>query len=99
LDKATREILLNSNKEQSGGLAKRRLKEAELFSGKDFNRIINTLNPEELGKLRNQINTIENINEKENVLNTYPFLKENNNNLQPLEFNRLKRMMGNNNNG
>lgn len=69
---AMREILLNSNKENSPGLQLRRVKEAELYGGPlDFQQLIKTLKPEEKKQVFEQLNMIENEEQKKSVLDKY----------------------------
>lgn len=71
-----KEILLRSNKNKEPGIQKRRIQEAEMYSGKDFPNVINNLSPEEITEIKNVINGIQNIHERNRVLEQYPFLKE-----------------------
>lgn len=71
-----KEILLRSNKAKDAGLQKRRLDEAAMYSGETFPDVINSLNDDEKSQIRTILGNIQNVNERERVLNQYPFLRE-----------------------
>lgn len=62
-EEAAKEILLRSNKDQMGGVTKRRMEEAAMFTGGK----LPTITPEEQDLLENQIKSIENPHEREKV--------------------------------
>lgn len=67
-----KEILLNSNKENSPGLQLRRVKEAELYGGPlDFQQLLKTLTPQEKQQVFDHLNNIENDAQKTEVLQKY----------------------------
>ena len=70
-----REILLESNKNKVPGIQKRRLDEARLYAGDNWENVYNTLTSQEKKELRNIILEIKNPHERERVLNEFPFLK------------------------
>ena len=72
----SKEILLRSNRDKTPGIQKRRLEESRMYSGPNFENIVKTLKPEEIHEIRNIINNIKNVNEREKVLQEYPFLNE-----------------------
>jgi GH24 family phage-related lysozyme (muramidase) len=72
-----REILLQSNKSKTPGLQKRRLEEAKLYSGENWEKVYQTLSPQERKEIRNIILQIKNPHERERVLNEFPFLRPN----------------------
>jgi GH24 family phage-related lysozyme (muramidase) len=73
---ATKEILLRSNKNKDPGIQKRRLDEARTFSGKNFQEVMKTLTPEEKAEIRNLIQNIKNVHERNRVFEMYPELSE-----------------------
>src|SRR6185503_4717253 len=69
---AMREIILNSNKENSPGLQLRRIKEAELYGGPlDFQQLLKAMSPEEKKQVFDQLNQIENETQRNEVLQKY----------------------------
>lgn len=69
---AMKEILLNSNKEQSPGIQLRRLKEAEMYGGPlDFQQLLKTMNPEEKKQVYNMLGKIQNEEQKTEALKKY----------------------------
>lgn len=70
----TREILTGSNKNNVPGIQKRRLEEAKMYAGDDFEQIYNSLPPEEKNKIVNTIQQIKNPHERQRVFQQYPFL-------------------------
>lgn len=69
---AMKEIILNSNKENSPGLQLRRIKEAELYGGPlDFQQMIKTLSPDEKKQVFDHLNNIENEEQRNTVLQKY----------------------------
>jgi hypothetical protein len=64
---ATREIILNSNKDKLGGIAKRRLEEAQMFAGDKFSEIMRSLAPHEKNQIQSQIQSIKNPHERKRV--------------------------------
>lgn len=67
-----REMVLNSNQEQSPGLQLRRIKEAELYGGPlDFQQMLQTLKPEEKKQVFELLNKINNDEQKTQVLQKY----------------------------
>lgn len=71
-----KEILLRSNKNKEPGLQKRRLEEAQMYSGEQFPNVVKSLSPEEINEIRTIVGGIKNIHERNRVLEQYPFLKE-----------------------
>lgn len=67
-----KEILLNSNRENSPGLQFRRVKEAEMYGGPlDFQQLIKSMSPEEKKQVFDQLSKIENDEQKNTVLQKY----------------------------
>lgn len=67
-----REMILNSNKENSPGVQLRRVKEAELYGGPlDFQQMIKTLKPEEKKQIYELLNKIENDEQRGQVIAKY----------------------------
>jgi len=73
---AAKEILLNSNKNNSGGVAKRRLGEAKMFSGDRFSELVESLSDQEVQQIYSMVNSIKNPYTRQQVLDEYPFLKQ-----------------------
>lgn len=71
-----KEILLNSNKDSNPGLQKRRIGESEEFAGPEFENIVDNLSDKEKYEIRDIIMSIKNINERNRVLEQYPFLNK-----------------------
>jgi GH24 family phage-related lysozyme (muramidase) len=69
--RATVQIITNSNKYKLPGIAKRRLLEAELFSGDDFSKIMYSLSTKDKIELYLLLNSIKNESERDKTLNKY----------------------------
>lgn len=71
------EIVMRSNKNKEPGIYKRRLNEAAEFLGpKKMNEYLESLQPDELKFIVDNIMNIKNENTKLNILNKYPELKK-----------------------
>lgn len=68
---AAKEIMLRSNKDKVPGITKRRLAEAQLFLGDQFEPTITNLTPEEKQEIHAILSSIENPHEKAKVLEQY----------------------------
>jgi GH24 family phage-related lysozyme (muramidase) len=67
-----REIVLNSNRENSPGLQLRRIKEAELYGGPlDFQNMLKTMTPQEKAQVYQLLNKIDNEEQRNSVLEKY----------------------------
>jgi GH24 family phage-related lysozyme (muramidase) len=66
-----REMVLRSNKDRVPGIAKRRLEEARLFAGEEFDSIMESFTPKERQYLSEVLGKIKNPHEKMRVLEEY----------------------------
>lgn len=80
-----KEIMLGSNKNKVPGIQKRRLEEARMYSGDNFEQVYKTLSPQEKDEMRNIILQIKNPHERQRVLEEFSFLKP------ELRFNKLRK--------
>lgn len=92
---AMKEILLNSNKEQSPGLQLRRVKEAELYGGPlDFQQLIKTLKPEEKKQVFDMLNKLDNEEHRKGALEKYKqFNPEEKRELDKPQFFKLNKLL------
>lgn len=69
---ALRELILKTNKEQDPGILARRMKEAQLYGGKEnFQNVFMTLSPEEKQMLAGIINKTQNENTRKQLVDSY----------------------------
>lgn len=92
---AMREILLNSNKDNSPGVQLRRLKETELYGGpQDFQNLIKTLSDEDKNRIYNSLNSIKNEEQKNHALEKYSqFSPSYKAPAEPLQFYKINKML------
>lgn len=76
-DQVAKEILLRSNKNKIPGIQKRRLMEAQMYSGSPdaFNDLIDSLSTEEISQIQNIMNNMQNKHELLKIQEQYPFLR------------------------
>ena len=73
---AAREIMLKSNRDKVPGIQKRRLEEAEMYAGDNFENVVESLSPEEITEVKNIIGQIKNPHTRMEIMKQFPFLKD-----------------------
>lgn len=71
-----KEMLLRSNKGDDPGIQRRRLAEAKMYAGDQYDELLQSLTPEEITEIRQIISNMKNPHTKMQTFEEYPFLKE-----------------------